>query len=231
MDTLFNTFLVLHILGGAAGLITGTINIINKKGDKTHKRSGNVFFYAMLIAGFSALVLSAIHPNHFLFIVGVFTIYMTATGKRYLFFKQTEKKPRILDWALAFGMLLAAVVFIILGSVRLANSENFGIVFIVFGIIGIRFFRTDLANYRGKSTIKNYWLTGHLQRMTGSYAAAMTAFLVVNGKYMPAIIPSVAVWLLPTAVLVPLIIKWTRKYKKELPSAVIDTNLKVRNLI
>ena len=88
MQTLFQIFLVLHITGGAVGLLSGTINIIRKKGDKKHKLVGKFFLYGMLLAGFSALVLSVLHPNYFLFIVGVFTLYMTGTGERYLYLKK-----------------------------------------------------------------------------------------------------------------------------------------------
>ena len=216
MDTLFNTFLVLHIIGGGTGLITGTINIAHKKGDKIHRQSGKVFLYSMLTAGFSSLVLSVLHVNYFLFIVGILTIYLTSTGKRYLLFKQTLQTPQKIDWILTFGILLTALIFISLGILRLINSDKFGIVFIVFGILGIRFFWIDFINYKGKSGIKNYWLTGHLQRMIGSYTSAITAFLVVNGRYMPTVFPSFVVWILPTVILLPLIIIWTRKYKKEI---------------
>ncbi len=213
MQTIFNLFLVLHIIGGASGLIIGSINIARKKGDKLHRKLGKLFLYGMLTAGASALVLSILHPNHFLFIVGIFTIYLTATGQRYLSFKQKNNTPGTIDWMLSLGMLLTGIVFIVLGATQLYSSNNFGIVYLVFGLIGLRFFNTDRVNYKGKSNIKNYWLTGHLQRMTASYIAALTAFLVVNGKYLPDVLPSFAVWLLPTVLLVPLIFIWSRKYQ------------------
>jgi hypothetical protein len=43
--------------------------------------------------------------------------------------------------------------------------------------------------------------------MTGSYIASSTAFLVVNNTILPGIIA----WLIPTVLLVPLIIMWSRK--------------------
>ena len=45
--------------------------------------------------------------------------------------------------------------------------------------------------------------------MMGSYIAAMTAFIVVNNT----ILPEIVAWLLPTVIVTPLIIKWSRKYK------------------
>ena len=212
MQTLFQIFLVLHITGGAVGLLSGTINIIRKKGDKKHKLVGKFFLYGMLLAGFSALVLSVLHPNYFLFIVGVFTLYMTGTGERYLYLKKllSGQKPILFDWIFAGCMLLFGLAFIAFGIKLFLQQEKFGIVFVVFGFISLRFVYTDWQNYTGKAKEKNYWLLAHLQRMTGAYIASLTAFLVVN-----KILPGIIVWLLPTVILTPLIIVWTRKYRVE----------------
>lgn len=214
MDILFKTFLFLHILSGSIGLITGTINIIRKKGDRRHKLTGKIFAYSMLITGVSALVLSVLHTNYFLFIVGVFTIYLVGTGYRYIYLKMSgsDLNPNFIDRALTFGMLIAGIAFIVYGIYILISGNNFGIVLMVFGIIGSGFVKTDIQNYKGKSIIKNYRLLAHLQRMTGGYIAAATAFLVVNAKYSPVELPPILFWLLPTIILTPLIIKWSRKY-------------------
>jgi uncharacterized membrane protein len=215
MDILFRFFLVIHIIAGTIGLLSGTINIIRKKGDKKHKLVGKFFLYGMLTVGLSAFVLSLMHKNYFLFIVGVFTFYMAATGDRYLSLKElrTTQKPKLIDWLLTVFMLLFGLAFIGFGIYHLSNSENFGIVFIVFGFIGLRMVGRDIKNYKGKTEIINYWLIAHLQRMIGAYIAAITAFLVVNGKYLDGLVPNYVIWLLPTVILVPLIIKWTKKYQ------------------
>ncbi len=218
MDNFYKLFLALHIIGGSVGLFTGTINLVRKKGDKNHKLIGKIFAYSMLVAGCSALILSLIHPNYFLFIIGVLTLYLVGTGYRYIYLKLlgSNQKPKLLDWVITIGMLLAGVVFIVLGVIHLVTQNNFGIVFIVFGTLGLRSVKTDFDNYSGKLKEKNYWLLVHLQRMTGAYIAAITAFLVVNLKYAPAAIPAALVWLLPTLIITPLIIKWSKKYKVKL---------------
>lgn len=224
MDNLFKIFLTLHIIGGSVGLFTGTINLVRKKGDKNHKLIGKIFAYSMLTAGISSFVLSILHVNYFLFMIGVFTIYLVGTGYRYIYLKMlgSDQRPKILDWAITIGMLLVGLLFIRLGIRHLLAHNNFGIVFIVFGTLGLRSAKTDFDNYRGKLREKNYWLLAHLQRMTGGYIAAITAFLVVNAKYSPVVLPSVLVWLLPTVILTPLIISWTKKYKLKIKA--IDTN-------
>jgi uncharacterized membrane protein len=213
-NTIFEIFLVLHIVGGAIGLLTGMLNILRKKGDKNHKFIGKIFFVSMLTTGISSLVLAYLNPNYFLFMVGVFTLYMVCSGQRYLKHKQQDKlDSKLIEWTITILMLLAGLLFVGIGILAILKSNLFGLVFITFGSFGLLFVRQDFKNYNNKTTIKNYWLVSHLQRMTGSFIAASTAFLVVNAQYFPDQIPSFVYWLLPTVIFTPMIIKWSRKYE------------------
>jgi uncharacterized membrane protein len=215
MDILFKVMLALHILGGSTGLITGAINLIRKKGDKNHRTVGKIFTLGMLTAGSSSLLLAVMHPSYFLFNVGVFTIYLVGTGKRYIHAKMMGKGegPGLIDWALTIGMMLSGLVLAGFGVNHLVNGNNFGVVFIVFAFVGLRAVKSDFDNYRGKPKEKNFWLLAHIVRMTAGYIAASTAFLVVNFKYLPIELPAVVVWLLPTVIFTPLIVRWSRKHQ------------------
>jgi len=94
MEQLFTPLLILHILGGSAGLITGTIAALVKKGSKPHLLSGKIFFWGMFIASFSALILSWVpgHESLFLFAVGGFTLYMIVSGYRIVLVKRKSKQ-------------------------------------------------------------------------------------------------------------------------------------------
>lgn len=214
MEIIFTILLILHITGGSIGLITGAINIIRRKGDAIHKRVGRFFLYGMLTAGSSAVVMSLLHPNHFLMIVGLFTLYMVGTGYRYIHLRlmEIDNGPKNLDWVLTYGMGLAGILFIVMGALQLMKGNTFGIVYLVFAGIGFLFIKMDFDNYNEKSRHKNYWLLAHLQRMIGGYIAALTAFLVVNADLFPKVIPAMVYWLLPTVILTPLIIYWSRVY-------------------
>jgi len=214
MDALFNFILIVHIVNGATGLIAGTINLIRRKGDPLHRRLGVVFVIAMLLTGSSAVVLSFLHPNHFLMIVGIFTIYMVSTGYRYIRLRLTEvdNDPKALDWFLTGLMGISGILFIGYGAWQLMSQEMFGLVYLTFGFIGLFFVRADLKNYSGKAAHRNYWLLAHLQRMIGTYIAALTAFLVVNSSNITPVIPGFVYWLMPTVILTPLIIVWSRSY-------------------
>lgn len=206
--TLFKTLLYSHIIGGGVSLLIGFVILCLKKGNKRHKLLGNLYFYALLSASLLAIPMSFLHPNYFLFIISVFTIYMLLTGKRYLQKKAVINVSKT-DWTLTILMAFFGVAFIGFGIFHLIRSDLFGTVFLVFGAISILFVYQDKKNFTGQSMIKNYFLITHFQRFIGSYIASATAFLVVNNK----VLPSVVAWLLPTFLIVPLIIKWSKKYK------------------
>lgn len=84
MKALYPYLLNIHIVFGALGLLSGSINLMLKKGGVIHKKIGFTFVLSMLITGISALLLATFSFNVFLFIVGIFTIYLVGTGQRYM---------------------------------------------------------------------------------------------------------------------------------------------------
>ncbi|MCB9245044.1 MAG: hypothetical protein H6606_01325 [Flavobacteriales bacterium] len=215
MNYLVNSLLFLHIVGGSAGLITGTLNILGRKGGVRHKTVGRIFYFSMLLAGTSALILSRIHENNFLFMIGIFTLYMVISGKRYLKHRTVPLSGSLpLEWTLCGLMFITGMVLIGSGLYALFRSNLFGLVFLTFGIIGLLMVRQDFLNFTGRSG-RAYGLLTHLQRMTGAFIASLTAFLVVNARYFPDQIPGILFWLLPTVVFTPLISKWSRKYAQK----------------
>jgi uncharacterized membrane protein len=206
--TLFKTLQLIHIAGGTTSLLLGIIVLSFKKGDKRHKWLGKIYFYAMLIASIVAIPMSYLHPNYFLFIVAIFTIYMLLTGYRYLSKKKIQDVSYI-DWLLTGSILVFGFAFIGFGIYHIVQQDYFGIVLLVFGTICLLFAKKDYENFKGKSDIKNYWLAGHIQRMMGSYIASTTAFLVVNNT----VIPNIIAWLIPTFLIAPLITRWSKQHE------------------
>jgi hypothetical protein len=214
MDQLFSTLLILHIVGGGAGLITGTIAASVKKGSKPHLLSGIVFFWSMLVASVSALVMSGLpgHNNLFLFAVGGFTLYMILSGYRIVILKRRFKtapvKFPLTDYLITiFGFSFAA--FLLLQSVRgLLLGRIFSIVPGVFGLICLSYVLHDMKLFTGRTNIKASWMYSHIVRMMGAMIASYTAFLVVNVQ----IDMQWVLWLLPGVIGSIFITFFIRKY-------------------
>ncbi|AWL09622.1 hypothetical protein G9H64_12215 [Aquirufa nivalisilvae] len=215
MKEVFFTLLCLHIAGGGLGLLVGTLILFLRKGDRNHRKLGLLFYWGMCLAGATSLVMAVLHPNYFLFIVGIFTLYMNLSAKRYLRFKKNEQEAQVIDYVISAFMLVFGVVFIAFGIYLLVQAKNFGIVFLVFGSIGLRFVRQDYLFKKSGYSIKLAWLSQHIQRMMGTYIASLTAFLVVNSSIFPQFIPSFVFWLLPGIIVGPLIGRFVKKYTQK----------------
>jgi hypothetical protein len=73
---IFKILLYTHILFGSISLLVGLYVLLTKKGDKIHRKIGNIFYFSMLISSLISLPMAIMHPNYFLFAVGIFTLYL-----------------------------------------------------------------------------------------------------------------------------------------------------------
>ena len=211
MPSLNTSLLYIHIATGSLALLLGTINMIRKKGGTKHRAAGRLYVRCMMITGASALIMAQIKPNPFLFIIGIFTIYLVGTANRYI--QPATKEPLLIDWVYTLSMFVFASIFVIWGGYSLMNNESMGWVMLTFGGIGWFNVYKDFINYRGKNAQPKHRLFTHIGRMIGGYTATVTAVLVVNGDRFPFAVPEFLLWLSPTLVLTPLSIYWIRQRK------------------
>ena len=134
MSTLYSILLTLHIATGSLALLTGTINMFRQKGGEKHRKMGRLYVRCMMATGISALVMAQLNPNPFLFIVGIFTIYLVGTANRYI--QPVPEKPLFIDWGYTLGMFVFATIFMIWGAYSILHQENMGWVMLTFGGIG-----------------------------------------------------------------------------------------------
>ena len=224
MPVFLKCLLILHIAGGTAGLISGTIASSVTKGNRTHKLSGKIFFWAMLLASVAALVLSNLpgHKNVFLFAVGGFTFYMICSGYRIVHLKRSAKQNiklfAVVDYAIFLYGLFFGIYLAYMGVESIIQGENFGIVPCVFGLVCLNFAKDDYVMIFKKAPLKQIWIRSHIIRMMGAMIASYTAFLVVNIQMQPNWI----LWLAPSFAGTILIISFLRKYAPKLKKAPVS---------
>lgn len=209
MDKLFAIILPLHILTGGLGLLAGTVVMMLRKGTSRHRMAGRIFQYAMMASALIALVLSVINPNAFLFLIGIWTLYLVGTGYHYITAHRPQGRWRR-SWPrmLAAVMFTSALVFLVWGIRLLIAQRGFGLVMVVFGGLALVFLWADWGRFRSPA-VGRAATRLHLQRMCGAYMAAATAFLVVNAGRLDLAVPGFIFWLLPTVLVTPLIIAWS----------------------
>lgn len=212
---MFKLFLLLHIIFGSVGLLSGPVAMITVKGGKAHRLFGKIFFMAMTGVFLTAVVLSVLKFNPFLLMVAVFSYYLAVTGYRSLYRKQVKgfADVRLLDWLiiLVAGLFHLALAAFGAWGIATGTASSFGWIALVFGLIGCNGVRTDLIGFYRAPADRKRWLYSHISGMMGAYIAAVTAFSAVNMHFIPDIIR----WLWPSIIGTPAIIAWITYYKRK----------------
>jgi hypothetical protein len=88
--------LTLHIAAGGVALVAAGVAIATAKGGRWHVRSGRIFALGMLVVFLTAVPMTIIRPNLFLFLVAVFSFYLVLTG----WLRATNRSgvPTVADW-------------------------------------------------------------------------------------------------------------------------------------
>jgi len=78
------TFLAMHIAAGSSAFVLAPLALITAKGGKAHRRWGKIYFWAMAVVAFTAIVMAIYRPVLFLALVAIFSFYSAFAGYRVL---------------------------------------------------------------------------------------------------------------------------------------------------
>ncbi len=223
MEAILNGLLLLHVVAGFGALVVAPVAMATAKGGPTHRRWGKVYYRAMVAVGLTAVVLGIARPNVFLALLAVFSFYNAFSGYRALAHKHPAAATRDrAAWGMALVTLAASAALVVLGVVRSSETwRQLGLVPAVFGAFGVFLAGRDVAKLvRPPADPMTWWYT-HMTRMLGSYAAALTAFSVINFTALPLTVR----WFWPVAIGTPLIVAWTAYYKRRFRRPVHHTEV------
>jgi len=204
----------LHIIAGFTAFFVAPIPMLTAKGGRTHRRWGKVYFWAMAVVAVTAIILALYRPVYFLALVAVFSFYFAFRGYRVLSRKRPAQGqgPKAIDWSAAIVALMGSAALIVLGILRPGPVwAGLAPVAIVFGIVGGLLAGYDLWQFLNPPADKKFWWYTHMGGMIGSYIAAVSAFSVVNFRFLPGLVR----WLWPTAIGVPLLLLWISRYRRK----------------
>jgi hypothetical protein len=225
----YDALRILHIAGGALGLVSMFIPLLAKKGSRVHRRFGKVFAVAMIVAGGSGIAMSGaqlVAPAAFdanvdrVRINGLFlgTIGLLMLGAVQQMLRSLARKrrpspqPTVLDLALpivggVFGAVTAITGVIVGGPLLI----GFGALTAFTATGDLRFVLRPLQ------TPKAWWYQ-HMQGAMIAIISAVTAFTVFGGRrWLADLVPVQYGWMLwvgPALVLVPLFSLWTAKWRR-----------------
>lgn len=208
MATFVSILLLVHIAAGFTALGAGLIAAGNKILERAHRWHvvlGRIFFVAMCAIFVTAVPLSILRSNPFLLLIAIFSFYLALSG--WCFARNRTGEPRRIDWVRATAMLLCSAAMFAYGIQLFSAGDNGGTVMLVFGVIGTLLGFKDIRIIRAGGVRGSARIARHLTMMLAATIATITAFLVVNFVFHPALV----LWLAPTAVIVPLIVLMSRR--------------------
>lgn len=198
--------LFLHILAGFLALAMAGCALGTVKGGVWHRRAGNIYVLAMLTVTLTTMALVSIRPNLFLLVIGIFSFYLVFTGWRAA--KLRDGRPGWPDHGA--GATMAATGVFMMGS-GIAGLVGAGgaqpMILLVFGGIGLTMALSDWRDWRAGPVTGKARIARHLTRMLAGTIATITAAVVVNVSFLPALV----IWLGPTALITPVIFWWNAR--------------------
>ncbi len=200
--------LPIHILAGTIALLCAALAVSSEKGKRLHVLSGRTYFWSMATIFLTAIPMSIISNNIFLFLIAIFSFYLAFAGMR--FARNRKGVATTLDWIAVSLMILSGLGMWILAAIYFSNTNTQYIVLLVFGFLAIALGYADFKSHKNKSAIGKERISRHLTNMMGGTIAVVTAVLVVN----PPFEPEWVWWVLPTVMITPLIFWWNSKILK-----------------
>ena len=200
-----NILLVIHVLAGTIALLCSAIAVSSEKGKKFHVLSGRTYFWCMVGIFLTAIPMSIINSNIFLFLIAIFSFYLAFAGMR--FAKNRKGIATKIDWIAVSLMILSGLGMWVLAVIYFLNDNSQYITLLVFGFIALALGCGDYISHKNKAAIGKERIAKHLTNMMAGTIAVITAVLVVNVNIEPIWIW----WLLPTAVITPIIFYWNKK--------------------
>lgn len=201
MGTMYDVMLWVHIMAGTLALVGGLVAIMTRKGARLHRRSGIVYVLCMIVVGVTALVMSIIRPNPFLFAVAIFSAAMALSG-----WLPARGDNLQLSKMVGIASIVAATLLGVVGMWWVIAGDVFGITAIVFGLISARFGWQDVRRTTERN--RQQRIIAHVSAMGGAFIATVSAISAVNLDMLPPLVR----WLWPTIIGTPLIFWGIRSY-------------------
>jgi hypothetical protein len=210
LATLLHYTRYLHIAAGFIGFFVAPVALAVRKGGLAHRRWGKVFFWAMVVAGSTAILNASLKGITFLLLTGIFSLYLAVFGYRSLYQKHlgvgrdAGASPALADWLLVSAGLLIFSGTLVYGLLHQLVPS------LVFGLIGILLTGRQLAGFRRRGPWPaGQWLLNHMSGFVGAYIAAVSAFSATSLHFIPW--PWNFLW--PTLIMVPPLAWASRRYK------------------
>ena len=184
---MMEVLLLLHITVGTIALLCAALAVSSEKGKKIHVLSGGTYFWSMVAIFLTAIPMSIMNSNIFLFLIAVFSFYLAFAGMR--FARNRKGIATTLDWIAVSLMILSGLGMWILAAIYFTNDNSQYIVLLVFGFLAIFLGYGDYKSHKDKTATGKERIAKHLTSMMGgtiaSYWLSVSLFFLFRLLFYP----------------------------------------------
>jgi uncharacterized membrane protein len=181
-------FLLLHICGAIAGLLSGAMAVIFRKGSGWHAAAGTVFFASMLGMTTSAAYIAAfLRPNRLNLLAATLTFYLVVTA--WIAARRREARVGSGDRALLLLVLAAGLAGMTWGFQRVSGWLTDGMpaaAYFNFGAAALLCVRSDVRMLARGGVSGTQRITRHLWRMCNALLITALSFYPGQARLFPA---------------------------------------------
>jgi hypothetical protein len=203
--------LVLHIIAGTLGMLSGFVAVFLLKGSRRHGFVGNVFVVAMLCLSVSATILAVMKSQPGNILGGILTFYLVATA--WVTARRRKPETGILDWG---ALLVASGVgaFEITYGIEAALSQTgmkYGYSpgpYLFMGLVALLAATGDIRMLVRRGISGTPRIARHLWRMCFALFVAAGSIFLARQQLFPALMRKTGVLLLLSFLPLLLMIFW-----------------------
>ena len=141
-------------------LAGAVLALYGKKGGKLHIASGRLYFWSMLVLFLTAIPMSVINSNVFLFLIAIFSFYLAFAGLQ--FGRNKSGNPGPLDWVAVLLMIASGPAMWSLATLYFMNDDSQYIVLLLFGFLAIFLGYSDYKSHRDILAVRKERIARHL---------------------------------------------------------------------
>lgn len=183
--------LLLHIVSGTVGMLSGFVAVFLRKGLRRHAIAGSVFVVSMLCLSSSGTYLATVKHQPSNILGGVLTFYMVATA--WMTARRREGAPGIFDWGALLVVLGVAAAELTFGSEAAASPTGMKYdyppwPYFIFGSVAVLAFVGDVRMLVRGGIAGTQHLARHLWRMCFALFVAAVSIFLARQQLFPAVL-------------------------------------------
>lgn len=227
--------LMVHIVGGALGLLSGAAAMIAAKGSLPHRMAGRVFFASMLVMAVMGGYIAVLAGVRVSVLAAALTAYLVSSGR--LAARRADGEAGILEWlALAVGVSVAAYGLHLGIEARNGHADVLDGTFVVpaaiyFVFSGIAAFGavSDAWTLARGGLKRRSRVLQHLWRMSVALYIAASSFFTGQQDLFPETLQGSFLLQLPELLVIGLLVFWalrvalSKRYRAQRPARVDQT--------